>query len=251
MRPTLALFSVLALALALSTSTAAPAHAQSIGGIDIASATDVNLSLSVRTRFSPYSVVRYEYKSRGSTFIAVLTKQLVGGFGELQNLALVSDSAFQALVDRLDACGIDDIGTAVNIGTGGFDVRSVVFDVEVAIDDYHRRLFVTDDELLPGTGQWCVVEALRQQYYAVGDPVAFENTFFEEGQFGELSADSTPGARVWVDGVDTGLNTPVHHFRLAPGVHRVRFVNAELGIDREYDATIMEGITTRLQVELR
>jgi len=42
-----------------------------------------------------------------------------------------------------------------------------------------------------------------------------------QGDQGSLSLNSIPWGRVWIDGKDTGLNTPLLHFSLPQGRHRV------------------------------
>lgn len=220
--------------------------------VDALAASDVYLAVTVRSDFSPYHHVRYELKSRGSTVIAVATKQLVGGYGELQGLGLVPDDAFAGVVASLNACRIDELEPPTDtIHSAPEPPGLMTYELEIRLDQYARHAVREGAELGLTEPFWCAVSLLMETYREYGEPIPFENTFFDEGEFGLLTVDSVPRAQVFIDGNDTGRTTPIHQLRLAAGVHFVRFVNQEQGIDREYDATIEEGHTTRLDIELR
>jgi len=243
------------LSLALLSPSTAWAQTTRIAEIDLDEVESVNISVTVRSRFSPYERVRYELRSRGSTIIAALTKTLAGGYGELQSISLLSDEAFALVVSDLAACGFDQIEEprpevllAHHPEARGL---GATWDVAVRLGDTRHAISLHEHEIALSSPFWCSAQRIIAAYESIGEPVPFENAFFDEGQFGELTTNSTPGANIFIDGVDSGLHTPVQHYRLSPGVHIIRFVNTELGIDREYDVTIVEGHTTRLIVELR
>ena len=92
---------------------------------------------------------------------------------------------------------------------------------------------------------------MMDTYEAFGIPVPFRNHFFDEAEYGQLNTHSLPIARLFIDGNDTGLMTPVNDLPLLPGVPQLRYVNEALGIDRAYDCTIVLNMTTQIDVELR
>ena len=205
-----------------------------------------HFTLVLTDTFSPYESVRYELKVRGSTFIAVLTKELAGGFGELQGLALISEDVYRDTAESIEDCLLDERSAPAGARDDGADLRLIVSQ-DGAEWDYTGRL----GSLQPSSAVWCAAFQLIETYRAAGDPVVFRNQFFEPGEFGELMVDSTPSAHVYIDGVDSGYRTPARQIRLLVGVHEIRFVNRDSGIDRTYDVTIEAGLTTRLNVELR
>ena len=226
-------------------------------GATKADATDIDITdcphftAVITDSFSPYEAVRYELKVRGSTFIVVLTKELAGGFGELQGLALVSEEVYRDAVRVIESCLLEERSTAVQTTAvqtteDGFDLR-----ILVRHDGSERQYVGQLASLEPSDPVWCAASQLMQTYRAVGDPVEFRNQFFDPGEYGELMVDSTPPARIYIDGVDSGFETPARQIRLLVGVHEIRFVNHSLGIDRTYDVTIEADLTTRLNIELR
>jgi len=205
-----------------------------------------HFSLRVSQSFSPYEYVQFELKARGSAYIAVLTKRLVGGYDEFQGLGLVSEDQYWEAVRSIDGCGLD----VVEQRTEG-ESTSPSSQFTVRFGD--ERLVYDAPSVSPehGSAIWCAGSVLVDTYRGVGETVVFRNAFFETGEYGELMVDSVPAARIVIDGVDTRLTTPARAIRLTLGTHRVRFVNEGMGIDRSYEVTIEEGHTTRLDVELR
>ncbi|MCA9563936.1 MAG: hypothetical protein KC561_10630 [Myxococcales bacterium] len=204
------------------------------------------IALSVESSRSPFESVRYEIKSRGRTYLVSLVKRLAGGFEEFQGLTLLSATDFQAIVNELAACEFP-----LENGSVGNPDDTEVYTLTVELGDFEVEASFTPDHL-PLDSPWlCTSEVIRRAYLDRGEPVPFQNAFFADGEFGELMLDSIPSARVFVDGRDTGLFTPVSNLRTSLGSHVIRFVNEEQGIDREYEATVERGHTTRLRVELR
>ena len=60
---------------------------------------------------------------------------------------------------------------------------------------------------------------------------------------GLLNIQSVPAARVSINGTDTGRYTPIIGMQLAPGSYRVRLVNEDFGLDREYSIRLESGRT--------
>lgn len=73
----------------------------------------------------------------------------------------------------------------------------------------------------------------------------------EGAPFGILEVRSQPWGRVLLDGVDTGITTPLVDFRVAPGAHRVRVLDPVTGKEQGQAVDVVEGATARIELELR
>lgn len=58
---------------------------------------------------------------------------------------------------------------------------------------------------------------------------------------GKLDVNCKPWCRVYIDGKDTGKNSPATGLSLSTGRHRIRVVNPDTGLTREKDVTIQAG----------
>ncbi|MBI1946340.1 MAG: tetratricopeptide repeat protein [Deltaproteobacteria bacterium] len=72
----------------------------------------------------------------------------------------------------------------------------------------------------------------------------------EGAPFGILEVRSRPWGRVLLDGVDTGITTPLLDYRVTPGAHRVRVQDPLTGREQGQGIEIREGETARLDLEL-
>jgi hypothetical protein len=50
-----------------------------------------------------------------------------------------------------------------------------------------------------------------------------------------------PGCHVYVDGQDTGQDSPTQPIYVPPGVHRVRVINGDSGREQELDVKVKAG----------
>jgi hypothetical protein len=66
-----------------------------------------------------------------------------------------------------------------------------------------------------------------------------------------LSVASYPWAELWVDGADTGLQTPVVKFAISCGRHRLEFKRRDRNVDQVESVTLTEGTEFKRQYELR
>ncbi len=72
-----------------------------------------------------------------------------------------------------------------------------------------------------------------------------------EGQrFGVLELRAEPWGRVLLDGVDTGITTPLLDYRVKPGRHRIRVVDPVGGREAGREVEIVEGKTERVSLTL-
>ena len=68
---------------------------------------------------------------------------------------------------------------------------------------------------------------------------------------GFVRIQSTPWARVFIDGQDTGQFTPVAALPLSAGRHKVKLVNEELGASAEVNVNVVGGKTVKVSRTLR
>jgi eukaryotic-like serine/threonine-protein kinase len=67
----------------------------------------------------------------------------------------------------------------------------------------------------------------------------------------QITIGSYPWADLWIDGVATGLQTPVVGMPVSCGRHRLEFKRKDLGVDQSESVTVNEGHELKRQVELR
>ncbi len=65
-----------------------------------------------------------------------------------------------------------------------------------------------------------------------------------------LSVASTPAGRVYLDGVDTGLDTPVASLEVTPGPHTLKVVELSSGREKEIEFELEAGNNLNLNVNL-
>lgn len=65
-------------------------------------------------------------------------------------------------------------------------------------------------------------------------------------EVGLLMVSSKPPCEIHIDGVATGLTTPQRAIELAPGKHKVTFINADANLKKTFSVTIKAGEPTKL-----
>lgn len=73
----------------------------------------------------------------------------------------------------------------------------------------------------------------------------------EGAPFGILEVRSEPWGRVLLDGVDTGITTPLLDYRVQPGPHRVRVLDPVTGKEQGQGVDVVEGQVARVELQLR
>ena len=177
----------------------------------------------------------------GSSTLAVV-KHLVGGGGHRHRLVLLDNAEARRLVDQLQACGLSSLPDPGH--KRGADLYRVTWEGMGAGAVRMNNPHASRDGRLSGCLR--VLEAAVDTYIGY---LPWRDVFFDESRLGYLRAESTPAARVWVDGMDTGEETPLAALALEVGVHDVTFVSE--GLRRSYDVRILSRATTNLDVDLR
>ncbi|MBH23168.1 MAG: hypothetical protein CMH57_01660 [Myxococcales bacterium] len=207
---------------------------------------DLRYAITMKRGFSPYTLVRYTLRVRDGVGTIGVTKELPGSYGRQERLGLLPADALKRLMGELGACDFATL-PSVRRARGA----EVVWGFEARSGDAHREIEVPDPERLEDPRYGRCLDALRTTAEAEVGAMAFRNVFFDAGEFGYLQVSSDPVARVIIDGVDTGQESPLMPTPLAVGEHEIEFVDPTRGVRREYKVTIMPEMTTNLTVDLR
>ncbi|MBL8635514.1 MAG: protein kinase [Myxococcales bacterium] len=71
------------------------------------------------------------------------------------------------------------------------------------------------------------------------------------GNFGFLRVNSKPWTKIFVDGMDTNLNTPQTAYQMSPGMHQIMLFNPEFGIRETFSVHIIAGETQTVIKDFR
>ncbi|HVV52867.1 MAG TPA: hypothetical protein VHO06_24615, partial [Polyangia bacterium] len=92
---------------------------------------------------------------------------------------------------------------------------------------------------------------LHARVAAPKPPVAPRTEAVVEPVACKMTVGSYPWADLWVDGADTGLQTPVVALPLACGAHRLEFKRKDLKVDQIENVTLNEGHDFKREFELQ
>ena len=197
---------------------------------------------------TPFAMVKYEITKRAPATTAVHRRLLPGHPESLHALALMTkeeSAAIDTLVRQVDAMKlVDAVPKTV-------PASALVWRVELLIDGKSHTFRVADPENQPDRRYERLIDGVRRQVTALTGPLPFRNVFFSPKQRGWLNVQSVPSAKLYVGGIDTKLTTPVYSYEVPAGVHDVRLVSKELGLDRTYKVTVEAGGTTNARIDLR
>jgi len=198
---------------------------------------------------SPFSVVRYEVVRRGRA-TAVVQRRQIEGYGEpLHAMALLTRPEVEALARALAEAHVESLpdAPAPTVRVPG----ALTWRVEVDLPASTHTFRVTAPEAQPDRRYAHVIRALRDTVSQHTGPLPFRNVFFPRAERGWLDVQSIPAARLRVDGVDTGLETPIYGYEVPAGRHTLRLVSRTPALDRTYTVTVERGGTTQIAVDLR
>ena len=202
---------------------------------------------------SPYHTIRYEITKRRPATTAVHRRNLPGLDESLHALGLLtpaeSDAAF-ASVRAADALTLPDAPSATAAGAKA-GPGTLIWHCDVRLDGQDRRIVVAEPLLQADRRYARLFSAVRDVVLARAGPLPFRNVFFPTAERGWINIESVPAARVWVDGLDTELDTPLYAYEVAAGSHTIRLVDKDGQLDRTYTVRIEAQGTTTLRVDLR
>ena len=204
--------------------------------------------LSKEGGFSPYVSVTYKVRVSAGLGTVSVAKVLPGAYGSEERAAMVHGEALQDLLSALKPCR-----EVAALKSPRRPRRTVSAAWTLVLERGGERASVkfSDPELLDVTQYQRCLDTLRERVEAQTGAVAFRNVFFKKGEFGYLQVSSDPVARVIINGVDTGQESPLVGIPMSVGDHEVEFVDQYRGVRRRYSVKIMPDMTTNLSVDLR
>jgi hypothetical protein len=206
------------------------------------------VSVRVVGGFMPYRAVHYEVLWRRRVAVASHYRAFVNYDEALSDMKLVPKGDFAALLDQLEALGSMTLPDAP---APGVTMGAQVFEVEVRRAGARHAFKVTEPDMQSDARYQKVIELVRHFVTGVVGEFAFRNVFFDAGTFGFVNLTSVPVAKVFVDGNDTGLETPIYGYELSRGPHALKLVATEEGWEREHTIRVDGGMTTILHIDLR
>ena len=195
---------------------------------------------------SPYSVLRYEVVDRGQATSGTHRRVLAGTDESLHGATLFTKQESAALWKRLRALGALKLqSTRKSKHRTGLRWR-----IEVTIGGKTNRFDVTAPLNQRDRRYWHVFSTVRDLVQRRAGALPFRNVYFPAKRGGWLHIRSIPSARVFVDGVDTKLMTPLFGYRVSAGPHIVE-LRAKGGIRRAFPVRVKPQEHTRLNLDLR
>lgn len=210
------------------------------------------ISLRITGGFMPYRLVSYEVLWRRRVAVASHYRSFVNVDEALHDMKLLQTVEFEALLDALEK--EDEIFTLPPEPTGGRSVGSQRFELEVRRGDRKAVIKVSEPDGLADPRYARAIARIRSAVVGVVGELPFRNAFFDAGAFGFLNLTTVPVTRLYVDGRDTGLETPVYGLELSQGPHTLKVVSVDpnaKGWEREHSIRVDPGMTTILHLDLR
>ncbi len=209
---------------------------------DTAQWADTQIIVSVRNPLSPFARSTWEWKIRGASAMLTWRHVNVDGFGDLRGLSLVSVEYFRSLLDSLDAC----LGRGETVETSEAVTTprdaAVTFTVVQGPRRVDRRWYPRGSPVYDE----CVV-AVAAPSIASSSPMNWSNPFWIPGEYGWISTRADRRARVYIDGYDTGRDTPISGMPAEVGTHTLRW-ETQGAESREEIVQVEAGYTTTINV---
>ena len=210
---------------------------------------DVAVRLSVQEPFSPFDLIFYEWKTRGSSPMVTWARIHVANFGRDDELSLVTSEIFQQWVEQLDVClNLENLSSENNEHSENLDENASRITLEINVG-YGANEIIFDPNNMSENENACV-NLIRNNVLDMMQIPAYQNPFWREGEFGQIRIGCSSIARIYVDNVDTGENTPLTNYRVSEGQHEIRWVNEATGEERTETITVRSGQTTSIQVDM-
>jgi|GEM_PF-1526307 len=197
---------------------------------------------------TPFTTVRYEIIDRGPATSAVHRRELPNYGESLHAMALLTEPESKSIFDALTA------NDAMKLKDAVIDkppLGAVTWRVELLVDGKPHTFRVTDPSNQMDRRYHRIVSAVRRMVKRHAGELPFRNVFFGRSKLGYVNVLSIPVARVYIDGFDTKLETPLFAYEVAAGKHVVRLKTEDGRFDRTYKVIVGPGGTTRLAVDLR
>jgi len=196
--------------------------------------------------FSPFRRIEYSVIARSTAPVANYRKSLVNYPEELSSLSLVSISDYEDYLKKIEKAGAFSLTDAVAETP---DSTLPIYRVELKVGE--RSAQFSFQPRLAADGYQKILRLTKRFVMRHTNRLPFRNVFFDAGSFGYVDVESVPTARVYLDGRDTGLETPLESYEVPAGSHTMRLVSESEKVDREYEFRVESGMTTLMKLDLR
>ena len=200
---------------------------------------------------SPFATVRYEVAVRGRVNTATHRRELPGYGESLHGMGLLTRAEAAAYWKAIEALDLDQLGDAVPKVDSKERTEGLVWEIEWLIDGVERTIRVADAANHPDRRYQRVLTLTQGVVHSLAGELPFRNVFIPEGRLGWLNVVTVPVARLYVDGFDTELETPLYGYEVSAGTHTLKLKTADGMHERTYKVKVDPGGTTLLRVDLR
>ena len=111
------------------------------------------------------------------------------------------------------------------------------------------QIFDTPNQPDPRYDQF--VRLVMETVHRHGGLLHFRNVFIPKKRLGWINVVSVPVARVYVDGFDTRLESPLYGYEIEAGRRQIKLISTDGKVERLYEVKVEPGGTTVLRVDLR
>jgi hypothetical protein len=205
---------------------------------------------------SPFSSIRYEVSRRGRTTAASHRRDLPGHGESLHRMSLLTpeeSAAFWAMLESFGISTLKDAGPSTSDAklNKGLELMGLAWQLEIYRDGKTHRFRVADPLNLEDRRYAGLMLGIIDKVHSIAGEIPFRNVFFPKGKLAWINVISIPVARVYIDGFDTKLETPLYGYELSAGVHEIRLRSQDGVYDRTYEVRVEKKGTTALRVDLR
>lgn len=202
-----------------------------------------HIHLSLEEGASPFGTVSYAVRGLAGAALVVQAKMFPYS-GALDNrVALVPGKQLEELCGQLvpavSALLDDPSEPSAFTGTWILDFKC---------GSVQRTIQLVGEETLPGGKGYEVLKVVVAYVESRLGSAQFRDLIAREEELGWLQIRSIPSVEVDVDGIATGLKTPILAFELRPGTHVVRLHSKEYGIDKSRRFEVKAGEYSNITV---
>lgn len=202
-----------------------------------------HIHLSLQQGASPFGTISYAVRGLAGAALVIQAKMFPYS-GALDNrVALVPEKQLTDLCGRLVTAvqALSDEPSEPSPFTG-------TWILEFKCGSTQRSIQLVGDETLPGGKGFDVLKEVIGYVEGRLGTAQFRDLVAREEDIGWLQIRSIPSVEVEVDGIATGLKTPILAFELRPGTHVVRLYSKEYGIDKSRRFEVKAGEYTNITV---
>ncbi len=195
---------------------------------------------------TPYHTIRYEITRRGRTTTAVHRRNLPGLDEGLHALGLLTRPEADAIFDLARVTSATSLPDAL-----ADNPFLPTWRCDLLVDGKTHTFRARDLENLPDRRYRQLFSAVKSSVMTNAGDLPFRNVFFPAKDRGWLNIETIPAARVFIDGFDTRLETPMYAYELGSGPHKLKLRSTDGRFERELDIKVEPQGTTTLRVDLR